>query len=64
LHLHRWLDRPLVGVGLLMAAAGFAQFSPAAALGDVAEQFGELGQGETVSEQAGCRARCWAPDWL
>jgi MFS family permease len=36
-----------------MAAAGFAQFSPAAALGDVAEEFGELGEGETISEQAG-----------
>ena len=36
-----------------MAAAGFAQFSPAAALGDVAEEFGKLGEGETISEQAG-----------
>src|ERR687897_119535 len=53
LRLHRWLDRPLVGVGLLMAAAGFAQFSPAAALGDVAEEFGKVGERETTSEQAG-----------
>ncbi|MGH9113450.1 MAG: MFS transporter, partial [Acidimicrobiales bacterium] len=51
--LHRWHDRPLVGVGLLMAAAGFAQFSPSAALSDVAEQFGDLGEGDTVAEQAG-----------
>jgi MFS family permease len=36
-----------------MAAAGFAQFSPAAALGDVAEEFGKLGEGETITEQAG-----------
>ena len=36
-----------------MAAAGFAQFSPAAALGDVAEEFGKLGERETISEQAG-----------
>ena len=36
-----------------MAAAGFAQFSPSAALGDVAEQFGDLGDGDTVAEQAG-----------
>jgi MFS family permease len=51
--LHRWHDRPLVGVGLLMVAAGFAQFSPSAALGDVAEQFGDLGEGDTIAEQAG-----------
>jgi MFS family permease len=36
-----------------MAAAGFALFSPAAALGDVAEHFGDLGEGDTVAEQAG-----------
>lgn len=42
-----------MGVALLMAAAGFAQFSPAAALADVARHFGELGDGDTISEQAG-----------
>lgn len=37
-----------------MAAAGFAQFSPAAALADVAEHFGQLRDGgDTVAEQAG-----------
>jgi hypothetical protein len=36
-----------------MAAAGFALFSPSAALGDVAEQFGHLGEGGTIAEQAG-----------
>jgi MFS family permease len=51
--LYRWHDRPLVGVGLVMAAAGFALFSPSAALGDVAEQFGHLGEGDTIAEQAG-----------
>jgi hypothetical protein len=40
-------------VALVMAAAGFAQFSPAAALADVAEHFGELRDGETLAEQAG-----------
>jgi MFS family permease len=40
-------------VALLMAAAGFAQFSPSAALGDVAEHFGDLGEGDTLAEQAG-----------
>jgi MFS family permease len=53
LRLHRWHDRPLVGVAILMAAAGFALFSPSAALGDVAEQFGDLGEGDTIAEQAG-----------
>jgi MFS family permease len=53
LRLHGWLDPPLVGVALVMAAAGFAQFSPAAALADVAEHFGELRDGDTIAEQAG-----------
>jgi MFS family permease len=52
--LHRWLGGPVVGVAVVMAAAGFAQFSPAAALADVAEHFGELRDGgDTVAEQAG-----------
>src|SRR5690606_34434196 len=43
-----------VGVAVAMAAAGFAQFSPAAALADVAEHFGQLRDGgDTVAEQAG-----------
>lgn len=43
----------MVGVALLLAAAGFAQFSPAAALADVAERFGEVRDTGTVAEQAG-----------
>jgi YNFM family putative membrane transporter len=38
---------------MLMVAAGFAQFSPTAALADVAEHFGTLRDGDTVGEQAG-----------
>jgi MFS family permease len=53
LQLHRWHDRPLVGVALVMLLAGFAQFSPAAALADVAEHFGDLRDGDTIAEQAG-----------
>jgi MFS family permease len=53
LRLHRWRDPPVVGVALVMVAAGFAQFSPAAALADVAEHFGDLRDGDTVAEQAG-----------
>lgn len=52
--LHGWLGRPLIGIAIIMVAAGFAQFSPAAALADVAEHFGELrGDGDTIAEQAG-----------
>ena len=61
LRLHHWLDPPVLGVALVMAAAGFAQFSPAAALADVAEHFGELRDGETLTEQAGLRGPCSAP---
>lgn len=54
LQLHGWLGRPVLGVALVIGAAGFAQFSPAAALADVAEHFGELRDGgETIAEQAG-----------
>ncbi|HET6952719.1 MAG TPA: MFS transporter, partial [Acidimicrobiales bacterium] len=53
LGLHGWLDPPVLGIALVMAAAGFAQFSPAAALADVAEHFGRLRDGDTVAEQAG-----------
>ncbi|MFP3899434.1 MAG: MFS transporter [Acidimicrobiia bacterium] len=54
LGLHGWLGRPVIGVAIVMAAAGFAQFSPTAALADVAEHFGELRNGgETIAEQAG-----------
>jgi MFS family permease len=53
LALHRWVDPPLIGVALVMAAAGFAQYSPTAALADVAEHFGELRDGDTIAEQAG-----------
>lgn len=51
--LHGWRDRPILGVALLMAVAGFAQFSPTAALADVASHFGDLRDGDTVAEQAG-----------
>jgi MFS family permease len=43
----------MIGVALLMGAVGFAQFSPAAVLGDVADHFGETGPGDTIAEQAG-----------
>lgn len=51
--LHNWLAAPVLGVGLLVMAAGFGQFGVVAALGDVAEELGERGTGETIAEQAG-----------
>jgi MFS family permease len=51
--LHGWLDPPVVGAALVMAAVGFAQYSPTAALADVAEHFGALRDGDTLAEQAG-----------
>jgi MFS family permease len=53
LRLHRWLDPPLLGAAMIMAAVGFAQYSPTAALADVAEHFGALRDGDTLEEQAG-----------
>jgi MFS family permease len=48
-----WLTPSVMGIGFVVLAAGFGKFGAAAALGDVAEQFGESGTGETVAEQAG-----------
>jgi MFS family permease len=48
-----WRSRPVMGAALLMVAAGFTQFSPTAALADVAEHFGALRDGNTLAEQAG-----------
>jgi putative MFS transporter len=53
LRLHGWLDPPVIGAALVMAAVGFAQYSPTAALADVADHFGTLRDGDTISEQAG-----------
>lgn len=52
--LHRWNTRPVFGLALLVAAVGFAQFSPAAILADVADHFGErTGDGGSVADTAG-----------
>lgn len=52
-HLHRWWSKPVLGVVLLVAAAGFGQFGAVAALGDVAEELGEVRGDATLAEQAG-----------
>lgn len=48
-----WLDPPLLGIGALVAAAGFAQFGGVATLGDVAAEFGAVEEGPSIAEQAG-----------
>jgi MFS family permease len=53
IRLHGWLAPPVIGVGFMVLAAGFGQFGAVAALGDVAEQLGEVRDGETIAEQAG-----------
>lgn len=51
--LHRWFAGPVVGVSVVVIASGFGQFAATAALGDVAEAFGEMSTGATVADQAG-----------
>jgi len=55
--LYRWHAKPLIGLALLVGAIGFAQFSPAAILADVAEHFGDAasstGSDSSVAEEAG-----------
>ena len=50
---YSWRSRPLLGIALLLVTVGYAQFSPAAILADVAEHFGERGAGDGVAAQAG-----------
>ncbi|CAN5203905.1 sugar porter family MFS transporter [soil metagenome] len=51
--LYTWLQAPVVSVAIISIASGFGQFGAVAALGDVAEVFGEATSGATVAEQAG-----------
>lgn len=54
IRLHGWLTAPVIGVAFMVLAAGFGQFGAVAALGDVAEELGEVREnGETIAEQAG-----------
>jgi MFS family permease len=52
LRLHRWSDRPVVGLALMALCSGFGQFGAVAALGDVAKSFGQM-TGGTFVQQAG-----------
>lgn len=51
--LYRWWQAPVVSVAIISIAAGFGQFGAVAALGDVAEAFGQASGGGSVAEQAG-----------
>lgn len=53
LELHGWHRAPIVAVAGFVLAAGFGQFGAVAALGDVAEGFGEVEAGGTIAERAG-----------
>src|ERR1700678_2487957 len=53
LHLHRWTDRAVVAVAIAAFASGFAQFGVVAALGSVAQGFGQVTHGATFADQAG-----------
>ena len=53
LHLHRWNDRAVVGVAIAAFASGFGQFGVVAALGNVAQGFGQVTHGAALADQAG-----------
>jgi MFS family permease len=53
---HRWRDPAVLSVAAVVVAAGFGQFGAVAALGDVAEHFGEVTDGDEVAEQVGLSA--------
>lgn len=53
LHLHRWRDPAVLTLAGFTFAAGFSQFGVVAALGDVARGFGQVGDGRSISDQAG-----------
>ncbi|MFA9447148.1 MFS transporter [Egicoccus sp. AB-alg6-2] len=51
-----WLTAPVLTVSALSVAAGVAQFSVTAVIGDVAAAFGEVGVGDDVAAQIGLPA--------
>lgn len=51
--LHGWRTAPVLSLALVVIASGFGQFGAVAALGDVAEEFGEVTGEATIAEQAG-----------
>lgn len=53
LRLRGWHHPAILSAAALSAAAGFAQFSAVAALGDIARSFGDATGGASLAEQAG-----------
>jgi len=53
LNLYRWNDRAVVGVAIAAFSSGFAQFGVVAALGSVAQGFGQVTSGASFADQAG-----------
>jgi MFS family permease len=51
--LHGWSRAPVLAVAGFVLASGFGQFGAIAALGDVAEGFGEVVPGDAIAERAG-----------
>jgi MFS family permease len=51
-----WRSGAVLAVAVTVAAAGFGQFGAVAALGDVAEHFGEVTDGDEVAQQVGLSA--------
>ncbi|HEY3940900.1 MAG TPA: MFS transporter [Acidimicrobiales bacterium] len=50
---HRWTHPAVVAVAVCAFASGFGQFGVVAALGDVAQAFGQVRHGATFADQAG-----------
>ncbi|MEX2324248.1 MAG: MFS transporter [Nitriliruptoraceae bacterium] len=52
-HRPAWLTLPVLTVSVLSVAAGIAQFSVTAVIGDVAQAFGEVSDGDDLASQIG-----------
>jgi MFS family permease len=53
LQLHRWNDRAVIGAAVAAFASGFGQFGVVAALGNVAQGFGQASNATSLSAQIG-----------
>lgn len=51
--LFKWSDPPVIAAGVVALFAGFGQFGAVAALGNVAQSFGHLSQGTTITDRVG-----------
>ena len=53
LDLHAWREQTIIAPALVAFASGFGQFGAVAALGDIAQSFGQVARGTTIADQAG-----------